>query len=177
MAIIDTGSAARPATGTDWQRRYVAAIGKGLPALETEHRTRGSAASMRTAGTRRLELCLELLDDGVARGDCRSTHLLDSGAAPFLSLRAQHWHTPSSSGRTSLKDGLLGLHLLPADLAGQPTLNIDREPGNLTTATETTTTVLRTMVTAGTWTTSTETTTSTTKLVPTLPSTICDTRR
>ncbi|CAE7438454.1 unnamed protein product [Symbiodinium microadriaticum] len=99
VAIIDTGSAARPATGTDWQRRYVAAIGKGLPALETEHRTRGSAASMRTAGTRRLELCLELLDDGVARGDCRSTHLLDSGAAPFLSLRAQHWHTPSSSGR------------------------------------------------------------------------------
>ena len=65
-----------------WLQRYIADFRQDMARLCTEDKPnfRGIGGAMRTAGLRQLELCLELLDGGVARGDLRSMELVGSEA-------------------------------------------------------------------------------------------------
>ena len=134
VAILDTGCS-QTCHGDAWLPRYVDATRQEMPKLCTEDRPnfRGIGGAIQTAGTRQLELCLELLDGGVARGDLYSTELIGSEAPLLLSLQAQkalglvidlsaevaHSQVLGKDLKLVIKDGLLGLRLLPADVADE----------------------------------------------------------
>ena len=90
---------------------------------------RGINGSIQTNGSRTLDLCLELLNGGLAKGQLRSTELKGSQAPLLISLHAQkalglvidlaaevvHSQALGADLKLVVKDGLLGLRLLPAD--------------------------------------------------------------
>ena len=131
IAILDTGCN-QSCDGERWLTRYAAATNTNPVFVDNECPTfRGINGSVRTTGTRNIELCLELLNGGLARGDLRSTEIADSEAPLLISLQAQrslglvidiaaevaHSQALGADLKWVIKDGLLGLRLLPAAVA------------------------------------------------------------
>ena len=131
IAILDTGCN-QSCHGERWLQRYAAATNTTPVFVDEERPTfRGINGPVRTTGTRNIDLCLELLNGGLVRGDLRSTELADSDAPLLISLQAQrslglildiaaevaHSQTLGADLKLVIKDGLLGLRLLPADVA------------------------------------------------------------
>ena len=130
IAILDTGCN-QSCHGERWLQRYAAATNTTPAFVDEECPTfRGINGTVRTTGARNIDLCLELLNGGLARGDLRSTELADSDAPLLISLQAQrslglvldiaaevaHSQTLGADLKLVIKDGLLGLRLLPADV-------------------------------------------------------------
>ena len=129
IAILDTGCN-QTCHGDRWLQRYVQATQQPLPEVDTtsEIRIRGIGGHIRTAGTRKLPLILELVNGGLAQGDLTSTELMDSDAPLLISMQAQralgliidiagevvHSQTLGHDLKLAYKDGLLGIRLLPA---------------------------------------------------------------
>ncbi|CAE7561028.1 RE2 [Symbiodinium necroappetens] len=90
IAILDTGCN-QTCHGDRWLERYVKATKQQLPEADTtsEVRIRGIGGQIRTSGTRKLPLILELVNGGLAQGDLTSTELLDSDAPLLISMQAQ----------------------------------------------------------------------------------------
>ena len=131
IAILDTGCN-QSCHGERWLTRYAAATNTNPVFVDRECPTfRGINGSVRTTGARNIELCLELLNGGLARGDLRSTEIADSEAPLLISLQAQrslglvidiaaevaHSQALGADLKLVIKDGLLGLRLLPAAVA------------------------------------------------------------
>ena len=129
IAILDTGCN-QTCHGDRWLERYVRATKQPLPEADTttEVRIRGVGGQIRTSGTRKLPLILELVNGGLAQGDLASTELMDSDAPLLISMQAQralglivdiagevvHSQTLGHDLKLAHKDGLLGIRLLPA---------------------------------------------------------------
>ena len=140
IAILDTGCN-QSCHGERWLSRYAAATNTNPVFVDNECPTfRGINGAVRTTGTRNIELCLELLNGGLARGDLRSTEIADSEAPLLISLQAQrslglvidiaaevaHSQALGADLKLVIKDGLLGLRLLPAAVA-EDAADIDLE--------------------------------------------------
>ncbi|CAE7536321.1 RE2 [Symbiodinium microadriaticum] len=147
IAILDTGCN-QTCHGDRWLERYVKATKQPLPEADTttEVRIRGIGGQIRTSGTRKLPLILELVNGGLAQGDLTSTELLDSDAPLLISMQAQralgliidiagevvHSQTLGHDLKLAYKDGLLGIRLLPVgeDAEEQATVPSDDPPGD-----------------------------------------------
>ena len=129
IAILDTGCN-QSCHGERWLMRYAAATNTTPVFVDNECPTfRGINGSVRATGTRNIELCLELLNGGLARGDLRSTEIADSEAPLLISLQAQRSlglvidiaaevaHSQALGADLKLVINLLGLRLLPAAVA------------------------------------------------------------
>ena len=130
VAILDTGCN-MTCHGSRWLERYSRATNQPLPHLDE---TAGINGSVQTGGVRHLNLCLELVDGGIAQGDLQSIELCDSDAPLLLSVQAQealgliidvagevvHPQTLGQDLKLVFKDGLLAIRLLPGDLGDGP---------------------------------------------------------
>ena len=142
IAILDTGCN-QTCHGDRWLRCFLAATLQDEPTLKIDSGTscRGIGGTVSTSGIRNLELCLELLDSGVARWNLRSVELAESDAPLLISLQAQralgliinlnaevvHSQALGQSLKLVIKDGLFGLRLLPGDAAEEEDLEEDIE--------------------------------------------------
>ena len=90
IAILDTGCN-QTCHGDRWLERYVQATGQEMPDVDEGSSVRicGIGGHIRTAGTRRLPLILELINGGLAQGDLTSTELVDSDGLLLISMQAQ----------------------------------------------------------------------------------------
>ena len=106
IAILDTGCN-QTCHGDRWMARYSAATGIPMPDMDTdgEVRFRGISGQIRTAGMRKLQLCLELVNGGLAKGD--------------IAGEVVHSQTLGHDLKLVCKDGLLGIRLLPGHLHGE----------------------------------------------------------
>ena len=137
IAILDTGCN-QSCHGERWLERYAAATNTTPAFVDKQCPTfRGINGTVRTTGTRNIDLCLELLSGGLARGDLRSTEIANSDAPLLISLQAQrslgliidiaaevaHSQALGADLKLVIKDGLLGLRLLPAVVAEDAVLD------------------------------------------------------
>ena len=134
IAILDTGCN-QTCHGENWLRRYTHATGQSLPYLDgtSVRNMRGIGGNIATNGQRDIRILLELLDGNLAEGTLRSTELKESDAPLLLSIQAQkalgliinlasevvHSEALGKDLKLVVKDGLLGLRLLPSDVDGQ----------------------------------------------------------
>ncbi|CAE7224139.1 RE2, partial [Symbiodinium sp. CCMP2456] len=132
IAILDTGCN-QTCHGDRWLERYIKATKQTMPEADTtsEVRIRGIGGHIRTAGSRKLPLILELVNGGLAQGDLTSTELVDSDAPLLISVQAQrslgliidiagevvHSQALGHDLKLAYKDGLLGIRLLPSEEA------------------------------------------------------------
>ena len=133
IAVLDTGCNTT-CHGAKWLARYLKATSQHEPQLLPDNAGgfRGIGGITATTGTRVLDLCLELTDGTLAKGNLHSVELANSDAPLLLSLEAQRRlglvldlnraiaHSEALGGDLQLvsHNGLYGLRLLPGGFAG-----------------------------------------------------------
>ena len=143
IAILDSGCN-RTCHGDRWMQRYMKATNQDISDYPVRQETcsiRGISGNVSTQGIRRLEVCFELKDahGSFAVGTLDSTELSNSDAPLLLSIRDQRRlqlqldltgdtstvYSKLFGGHIKVTEvnGLLGLHLLPSQVA----LLADRE--------------------------------------------------